>query len=65
MLEYWTCNIIDNISIQVCVPSKRKDVNVKTFNIITRIKEVKALLKHVSCDYKCKCDGTRCNSNQK
>ena len=41
------CNVIDNIPIKVCIPSKTKDVNVKIFNIITRIKEVKTLVKHI------------------
>ena len=28
---------------------QRKDVNVKVFNIITRINEVKTLVRHISC----------------
>ena len=33
--------------------------------MIARINEVKTLLKHISCDCKCKFDSTTCNSNQK
>ena len=45
--------------------SKTKDVNVKTFNIITRINEAKILVKHISCDCKSKHNSTICNCNQK
>ena len=33
--------------------------------VITRINESKTMVKHISCDCKCKFNGTRCNSNQK
>ena len=33
--------------------------------MITRIKEAKTLVKHISCDCKCKFNSTTCNSNQK
>ena len=32
--------------------------------MITRINESKTLTKHMSCECKCKLDGTKCNSNQ-
>ena len=32
--------------------------------MITGINESKALTKHISCECKCKFDGTKCNSNQ-
>ena len=34
------------------------------FNIITGISESKALTKHISCGFKCKFDGRKCNSDQ-
>ena len=43
----------------ICVSSETKNVNVKVFNMIT------TLLKHFSCDCKCKIDSTTCNSNRK
>ena len=46
------------------VPSKTKDVNVKVFHI-KRINKVKTLVKHISCDCKCKCGSTTCNLYQK
>ena len=51
--------------LQKYVLSKTKDVNVKVFNIITRISEGKTLVTHISCDCKCTFNSTTCNSNQK
>ena len=48
----------------VSVLSKTKYVNVKIFNMITIIKEVKTLINHISCDFKCKFISATCNSNQ-
>ena len=33
--------------------------------MITRINESKILKKYISCEFKCKFDGRKCNSNQK
>ena len=33
--------------------------------MITKIKEAKRLIKHISCDCKCKINNISCNSNQK
>ena len=35
---------------KLCVPNKTKYKNVKVFNMITNINEVKTTLKHISCD---------------
>ena len=58
------CNSIDDLSTKIYVSSKTKDVNVKAFNIITNGNEAKTLTKYISCDFKCKLNGTTCNSNQ-
>ena len=47
------------------VLSKTKDVNVKVFNMITKMNESKTLVKHISCDCKYKFNSVTCNSNQK
>ena len=60
-----SCNFVYGLSMKVCAPSQIKDVNVKVFNAITRMYEAKALVKHISCNCKCKFSGTTCNSNQK
>ena len=60
-----SCNVVDELSMKIWVPSETKDINVKVFNMITRINEVKTLVKHISCDCKCKFNSATCNSNQK
>ena len=37
---------VDDLFTKICVPSKTKDVNVKVFNMISRIYEAKTLIKH-------------------
>ena len=59
-----SCNDADDIPTKIYVPSKTKDVNVKVFKMITRINEAKTLIKHISCDCKCKFNSTTFNSNQ-
>ena len=46
-----SCNVL---STKMCVPRKTKDINVKTFNMITNTNEAKAMTEHISCDCKCK-----------
>ena len=60
-----SCNDVDDLTTKMCVPSETKDVNVKVFNTITRINEVKTFIKHTSCASKCKFNSATCNSNQK
>ena len=60
-----SCNALDDLSTKICVPNETKDVNVKVFNIIKRIYEGKALIKHISCNCKCKLNSTTCNSYHK
>ena len=60
-----SCNVVDDLSAKICVPSEKKYVHVKAVNMITRINEAKTLMKHISCDCKCKFNSTTCNSNKK
>ena len=46
----------------MCIPNETEKVNV--FNE-SRIIQSKTLLKHATREYKCKFNGTKCNSNQK
>ena len=59
-----SCNVADDISAKISVPSKRKDVNVKLLNMITRINEAKTWVKHIAWDCKCKFDGATFKSNK-
>ena len=47
------------------VPTKTENLHLIVFNMITKINESKTLTKHISCEYKCKFDGRKCNLNQK
>ena len=38
------------LSLKICVPKEIKDINVKTFNMITNKDEAKAMTEHISCD---------------
>ena len=60
-----SCNDIDDLSTKMCVPCETKGVNVKVFNMITKVYEAKTLIRDISCDCKCKFNSTRCNSNKK
>ena len=48
------CNAVDDLSTMISVPSKTKDINFKVFNMTAKINEARALVKHISCDFKCK-----------
>ena len=53
------CNVL---SPKICVP---KETYIKAFKMITNKNEAKAMIKHISCDCKCKFNSTTGNSNQK
>ena len=36
-----SCNVADDLSMKICVSNEIKDINVKVFNMITRINEAK------------------------
>ena len=59
-----SCNTPNDLSNKVCAPNKTEDLNPSMFNMITGINESKTLTKHISCEWKCKFDGRKCNSNQ-
>ena len=55
-------NAVDDLSTKRCVP---KDLNVKIFNMRTKINEAKTFIKHISCNCKSTFDITTFNSNKK
>ena len=59
-----SCNYLNDLSNKIWIPNKTEDLNLSVFNIITEINESKTLTKDISCECKCKFDGTKCNSNQ-
>ena len=60
----WSCNFLDELPTKMCIPGKTEDVNVELFNMITRINEVKTLVKNISSDCKGIFDCEACNSNK-
>ena len=54
-----SCNVADDLSTKIYVFSETKDVKV------TKIIEAKTLVKHITCDCKCKFNSTTSYSNQK
>ena len=60
-----SCNAVDDLFAKICVPNETNDVDVKVFNMVTKINEAKTMVKHISCDYKCKLDSATLTSNQK
>ena len=57
-----SCNAL---SPKICVPKETNDINVKAFYVTTNKNEAKAMTEHISCDCKCKFNGTIYNSKQK
>ena len=58
------CNTLNKLSNKVCIPNETEDLNLSVFNMTTGIYESKTLTKNISCEYVCRFDGTKCNSNQ-
>ena len=58
-----SCKSGSHLSTKICVLSKTKGTHIKAFNMITNRFEVKTLVKHISCDCKCKFNSTTFNSN--
>ena len=57
-------NTLNDLSNNVCVPNKTKDLSLSVFNMITGINESITLTKHISCKCKCKFDGRKCDSDR-
>ena len=59
------CDFIKFVSLNknLCM-AKTKDANFKVLSMTTRIHEDKTLIKHISCDFKCKFNSAPFNSNQ-
>ena len=58
-----SCNTLNDLSNNVCLPIIAEDLNLSLFNIITGINESKTLTKHILCDCKCEFAGRKCKIN--
>ena len=59
-----SCHTLNDLPNKVCIPNKTEDLNLSVVNMITGINASKILTKHISCECKCKFDGTKRKSNQ-
>ena len=59
-----SCNTLNDLSNKLCVPNKTEDLNPSVHDMITGIIESKTLTKHISCKFRCRFDGKKCNSDQ-
>ena len=59
-----SCNTLNDLSNNVCVPNKTEHLNLSVFNMITGMSGSKALTRHLSCKCKWRSDGRKFNSNQ-
>lgn len=58
-------NTFDNPYVQVCVPNKARNMNVKVFNLISRVNKTRYLVQNESCQCECGLNERAFNSNQK
>ena len=59
-----SCNNINNPYAKLCIPDIVKKINVKVFNLISRINETKQILWHETCKCVCRLSVAICNSRQ-
>ena len=59
-----SCNNINNPYAKLCIPDIAKKINVKVFNLISRINETKQILWHETCKCACRLSDAICNSRQ-
>ena len=58
------CNNINNTYAKLCIPDVVKKINVKVFNLMSRINETRQLLWHETCKCVCRLSVAVCNSKQ-
>ena len=59
------CNNINNSYAKTCVPDVIKDLNVKTFNLMSRTNETRFIKWHKKCKCECRLDAIFCNNKQR
>ena len=59
-----SCNNVNDPYAKICVPNVIKDLNVKVFNLMSRINETRYIKWHETCKCKCRLDASVCNSKQ-
>ena len=60
-----SCNNINDLYAKLCVPHVVKNLNVKVFNLMSRINETRHIEWHKTCKCKCRLDPSVCNNKQR
>ena len=60
-----SCNDINNPFAKICVSDVIKDLNVKVFNLMSRINETRHIKWHETCKCKCRLDASVCNNKRR
>ena len=59
-----SCSNINDPYAKLCVPDIIKNINVKVFNLMSRINETRQIIWHETCKGICRLTSTVCNSRQ-
>ena len=59
------CNNINNPYAKLCVPDIIKNINVKVFNLMSRINETKRIIWHETCKCICRLSASVCNNRKR
>ena len=59
-----SCSNINDPYTKLCVPVIAKNINVKVFNLMSRINETRQIIWHETCKCVCKLTSAVCNSRQ-
>ena len=59
-----SCNNINDTFAKLCAPDITKNINVKVFNLMSRISETRQIVWHETCKCVCRLTTAACNSGQ-
>ena len=59
-----SCSNVNDPYAKLCVPDVIKNINVKVFNLMSRINETRQIIWHETCKCVCRLTSSVCNSRQ-
>ena len=59
-----SCSNINDPYAKLCVPDIIKNINVKVYNLMSRINEIRQIIWHETCKCVCRLASAACNSRQ-
>ena len=60
-----SCNNINDPYTKLCVPDIIKNINIKVFNLMSRINETRHIIWHETCKCKCRLTASVCNNRKR